>query len=65
MTGRALRRLRRSLGFSQRALAAQLRVTENTVARWERDEVTITPAMARLVALTVDAIRRNRRAVAR
>jgi transcriptional regulator with XRE-family HTH domain len=44
--------------LSQRALACELRVTENTIARWERDEVAISPAMARLVVLTAEAMRR-------
>jgi DNA-binding transcriptional regulator YiaG len=54
MTGAQLRAIRRSLGFTQEALAGHLAVTANTVARWERDEVRITPAMVRLIQLVAD-----------
>jgi DNA-binding transcriptional regulator YiaG len=51
MTGAQLRRLRRSRGITQPQLAKVLKVHWNTVARWERDEVGISPAMVRLIRL--------------
>lgn len=51
--GGTLRRLRKGAGLTQVALAERLAVTANTVARWERDEVRITDAMARLITLTL------------
>jgi transcriptional regulator with XRE-family HTH domain len=48
-----LRRLRNRAGLTQRSLADRLGVAENTVARWERNEVRITSPMARLVTLTL------------
>ena len=49
MTGPQLRRLRHAAKLSQSQLAAQLGVTANTVARWERGVVRITEPAARLV----------------
>ncbi len=57
MTGTQLRALRRAQGWTQVELAQRIRVTGNTVARWERDEVRITPAMVRLIRLVVPAKR--------
>jgi len=51
MTGGELRHIRKRLGFTQVALAEQIGVSSNTVARWERDEVPIRKSMARLVRL--------------
>jgi transcriptional regulator with XRE-family HTH domain len=59
MTGTSLRRLRKSLGLSQVALARLLRVTGTTLARWERDEVPISPPMERLIRLTADLVRKE------
>jgi len=53
MDGPALRRLRRRARLTQRALATRLGVAENTVARWERNEVTISEPMTRLIRLTL------------
>jgi transcriptional regulator with XRE-family HTH domain len=39
MEGKELRRLRKQLGWTQRRLAEAVGVAENTVARWERDEL--------------------------
>ena len=39
MKGKELRQLRLKMGITQKQLAEQLGVTENTVARWERDEI--------------------------
>ncbi len=53
VTAKELRRLRRRLGLSQARLAAQVGVAANTVARWERGEMRMQPAMDRLVRLVV------------
>jgi transcriptional regulator with XRE-family HTH domain len=39
MTGKQLKRLRMLMGLTQKQLGAELGVTENSVARWERDEM--------------------------
>jgi len=39
MKGAKLRERRLALGLTQQALADKLEVTQNTVARWERDEM--------------------------
>jgi DNA-binding transcriptional regulator YiaG len=44
-----LKRIRRRLGVTQAALAAQVGVTGNTIARWERGEVPIGAVAARLL----------------
>ncbi len=49
MQPKELNRIRRRLGLTQAALAAQVGVTGNTVARWERGEVPIGPVAARLL----------------
>jgi DNA-binding transcriptional regulator YiaG len=49
MSGAALLRLRKRLGLTQVLLAAQLRVDENTVRRWEKGRVGISAAAARLI----------------
>ena len=53
MTGAELRALRRAQGLRRRDLARQLLVPPNLVARWERDEVRIPPAMVPLNRLFV------------
>jgi len=45
MKGAGLRRLRRRAGLTQRELAANLGLHPNSVARMERDEMTVTRAM--------------------
>jgi len=47
MKGAELRRLRKRMKLTQKELASKLGVTENTVARWERDEVKISEVAAR------------------
>ena len=42
MKGPKLRERRLALGLTQQALADKLKVTQNTVARWEREEMAIT-----------------------
>jgi transcriptional regulator with XRE-family HTH domain len=41
MKGPKLRERRQALGLTQQALADKLKVTQNTVARWEREEMAI------------------------
>lgn len=43
MTGSELRKVLKKLGLTQELLAKELSVTGNTIARWERDEVSIPP----------------------
>ncbi|PYM31933.1 MAG: hypothetical protein DME17_21620 [Candidatus Rokuibacteriota bacterium] len=59
--GFQLRRLRTRAGLTQAALAATLGVAPNTVARWERNERTITEPMTRLIRVTVEASNRKRK----
>lgn len=49
MTGGEIRALRRSLGWTQVALAEAVGVSSNTVARWERGEMGISEPAARLL----------------
>lgn len=51
MKGQELRRLRTRMKLTQEQLAEKLGVTENTVARWERDEVKISETAARLAKI--------------
>jgi transcriptional regulator with XRE-family HTH domain len=51
MTGADVRRLRKRLGLTQRALAARVGVAPNSVARWERDEMAVREPAARLLRL--------------
>lgn len=44
-----MRTIRRSLGLTQEALARQIGVTGNTLARWERNEIPIREPIARLI----------------
>ena len=49
MSGVEIRALREKLGWTQVALAEAVGVTSNTVARWERGEMTISEPAARLL----------------
>jgi transcriptional regulator with XRE-family HTH domain len=51
MNGKQLKAIRKKLGWTQVELAKELRTTENTVARWERDERGITEPMAKLIEI--------------
>lgn len=51
MSGKEVRRVRRLLGLTQRDFAARVGVNPNTVARWERDELTVGSTAAILVRL--------------
>ena len=60
MKGKEFRAIRSKLGWTQVEMAKALRVTANTVARWERDERAISEAMAMLIQ-TVYASERKKR----
>ena len=51
MDGSELRQIRTRLGLTQAKMAERLGVTQNTVARWERNEVRITGPMEKLIRL--------------
>lgn len=51
VTGAHVRRIRKRLGLTQAELAEQLGVAENSVARWERDEMGIRPTAQRLLQM--------------
>jgi DNA-binding transcriptional regulator YiaG len=51
MTPTALRALRRRLRVTQARLAAEIGVAPNTVARWERGELGMRPATAKLIRI--------------
>jgi transcriptional regulator with XRE-family HTH domain len=53
MTPRELKRRRVAAGLTQAQVGALIDVSTNTVARWERGEVRIVPAMGRLLDLTL------------
>jgi transcriptional regulator with XRE-family HTH domain len=53
--GRTLKRARKALRLTQVELAKRLGVAGNTVARWERGEVTIPEPVAKLVRLIAPA----------
>lgn len=60
MTGRKLNAIRRKLGLTQAALAKAIGVASNTVARWERGEMTISEPAARLVEKIAEERKGNR-----
>lgn len=49
MKGKELKAIRRRLGLSQAALAREIGVHANTVARWERDEIGMRESTERLI----------------
>ena len=51
MTGRQLRRIRKRLGMTQREFAKEMGWHPNSVARAERDEMTISPTAGKLARL--------------
>ncbi len=63
MTGAELRARRKALGLSHGQLALRLGVASNTVARWERNELTI--GQPKMVKMSLDQIEREVRPVTR
>jgi len=61
MTGKEVRRARKLLGLTQRAFAERVGVNPNTVARWERDEVTVGSTAAILIRLLAQLARQRPR----
>ena len=59
MKGKELRVIRDKLGWTQLEMAQALQVTSNTVARWERDERSISKPVAKLIE-TVYASKKRR-----
>ncbi len=57
MTGKQLRRIRRELSLTQAELAEEIGVAPNTVARWERDERSISEQTSILVRMLAEAAR--------
>lgn len=53
MKGAKLRERRLALGLTQQGLAIKLKVSRNTVARWERDEMAI-PGFLHLALQTLE-----------
>lgn len=51
MTGKELQRHRQRLGLTQKEMAERVGVHWNSLARMERDEMTISEPVARLVRL--------------
>jgi transcriptional regulator with XRE-family HTH domain len=60
MKGSDLRKLREKLGWTQVEMAKALFVAANTVARWERDERSITESRALMIRMLVDREKRKR-----
>ena len=61
VTGKEVRRVRRLLGLTQRVFAERVGVNPNTVARWERDEVTVGSTAAILMRLLAQLARERPR----
>lgn len=53
MTAKQLKALRHKKGWTQEILAEALRVTASTVRKWEQGVHAISPAMERLIAVTL------------
>jgi transcriptional regulator with XRE-family HTH domain len=60
MKGSELRAIREKLGWTQVQMATAVRVTPNTVARWERGERTISDSMAKLIETVYLSEKRKR-----
>ena len=61
VTGQELREIRKKLGVTQAKLADLVGMTPNTIARQERDELTIREPMARLYCLLVERAKQGKR----
>ena len=51
MVGLTLKRIRKKMGLTQVQLAKRLGVAGNTVARWERDEMSISNPVETLIKI--------------
>jgi putative transcriptional regulator len=51
MTGTEIKKLRKSLGYTQAKLAEEIGITANTIARYERDELKPSPPVLKLLKL--------------
>jgi len=60
VTGDEVRKTRRLLGLTQRQFGERVGVQRNTVARWERDELTVGATAAILIALLAKQARSPR-----
>jgi transcriptional regulator with XRE-family HTH domain len=60
MKGKELRTIRNKLGWTQVEMAKAVRVTPNTVARWERNERSISEPMAKLIETVYVGERKKR-----
>jgi transcriptional regulator with XRE-family HTH domain len=51
MTGEQIKKLRKALGYTQARLAGEVGVTANTIARYEREELSPSPPVQKLLKL--------------
>jgi transcriptional regulator with XRE-family HTH domain len=51
MTGEQIKRLRKALGYTQARLAEDVGVTANTIARYEREELSPSPPVQKLLKI--------------
>jgi transcriptional regulator with XRE-family HTH domain len=51
MTGEQIKRLRKALGCTQARLAEEVGVTANTIARYEREELSPSPPVQKLLKI--------------
>lgn len=51
MTGEQIKMLRKALGYTQARLAEEVGVTPNTIARYEREELSPSPPVQKLLKL--------------
>jgi transcriptional regulator with XRE-family HTH domain len=51
MTGEQIKRLRKALGYTQARLAEEVGVTANTIARYEREELSPSPPVQKLLKI--------------
>lgn len=61
MKGEEMRRLRKRMGLTQEKLGEKIGVAENTIARWERNEMKINEPAARLLRTIAGAGREKKK----